>query len=250
MGVDAEMLVRNKGRHLTPTEIRDLSVRLAATFGTDAFMIFRPGEFGYTEGAHALRRCPTYAEYKAENYPDEEPWFVDKYGVRPGPEQQVYDQDGPPIIAEEGEQLIRIALAGRYYGEGYERGDPIVYINIAEFLELALPDAAIWYGGDSSGCVAEPFGPAERAKLKAYYFSTGHAPYRGAFGRSGGCRCDFCDLPMNNCGGGGAAAFYHCDGCGLNTVIDGGTRHDLPRHTDFFKWREAVATQQAKEARK
>jgi len=44
MGVDAQMLVKNRGRHLNADEVLMLSVDIAEAFGTDAFFITNDDE--------------------------------------------------------------------------------------------------------------------------------------------------------------------------------------------------------------
>lgn len=124
--------------------------------------------------------------------------------------------------AKSGETILRIHMggSGRYYGEGYERGPLFYYIAIAQWLEIRLPDAAIYYGGDSSDYVDEVFDKKRRESLWRHFCEVGHKPYNGTFSKTlgdGKIRfCNFCHITMNQNGfqqTGQFAAFY-CQGCG------------------------------------
>lgn len=84
---------------------------------------------------------------------------------------RVWSQDGEPILADEGEWLLSVNLSTRYYGIGYERGDLLTICATAEWCEMNIPNCEVWYGGDSSGVLAEPFGEAQRCALKAHLYS-------------------------------------------------------------------------------
>lgn len=216
MGVDAQMLVKTRG-DFSPQQVRRLSVDLCEAFGADAFFMQRPGEWDDTPptGQHALE-------------------IVEKY-----------EQDGDDILPATGEQFIEVHLSGRYYGEGYERGDLPKLIAIAEWLEHRIPDAEIFYGGDSDGICAEPFDKAARAELFAHFAKVGHRPYRGGFGsvfaKGYAPICKFCDYAMVNYGGGQGTEFYGCDGCGQKVVrFASGNITPVERGKDFFGVQEVV----------
>jgi len=122
--------------------------------------------------------------------------------------------------------MLEVFLSGRYYGEGYERGDVFRYIAIAEFMEHALPGCSVYYGGDSSGVVAELFGATEREQLKQYAFENGHDPYTRAFTKSDWTTtpvCKLCKIPMRQYGFGKDYATFSCAGCGHSVQTrDGG----------------------------
>lgn len=215
MGVDAEMFVRTRVP-LSELEVRKLSVDLVECFGTDNLMVTRPGQFTWEpEGRHALQ-------------------IVDKY-----------EQDGPDILPEPGEQFIRVHLFNRYYGRGYERGHLPAIIMVAMWLEARIPDAVIWYGGDSSGVCAEPFGPKERDELWRYFCDQGHRRYNSIWGRGEKEQtCAFCaDNVMTTCMWAGDTTGYVCNGCGLHREVagDGSIKED-PR-----EWPREVARRAAKE---
>ncbi len=205
MGIDAEMLVRTR-QQFTPREVRNLSVDLVEAFGTDTFLLIPdwvPDEYYENEftppadapGRHALRLI------------------------------KFYQQDGPDIHPESGESFIELSLMGRYYGEGYERGSITTYLAIAEWLEQRIPDARVFYGGDSSGVLAEQFDRAARERIFAHFCRVGHKPYRGGFGISvfdktlgGHPACGFCGPRMTETGGSRDYSFYSCGSCEAKVV--------------------------------
>ena len=146
------------------------------------------------------------------------------YGKRPVPlfRVNVYEQDGPDFVPDEGETIIEVSLVGRYYGIGYERGHLPTYLMVAEWLEHRFPGCVVYYGGDSSGVLAEPFDASARNALLKHYLTNGHAPYVGAFGSLGGGkiqppRCkERCveERGAHQYGFGDNYAAFHCAGCG------------------------------------
>jgi len=187
MGIDARMFVRTS-KPVTDEEIRDLAYRLVEGIGPKHFFLDREGRYGVPR--HALSRLTEF------------------------------DQDGPTLYPGRGETFIGVHLAGRYYGPGYERGDLPVILVVATWLEAAVPGAEMWYGGDSSGATAAPFGPTERAALFEHFVHVGHRPYDQGFGLFCGDGspppiCEFCARPMFDFGGGGGRTFFSCGGCGI-----------------------------------
>lgn len=131
----------------------------------------------------------------------------------------VYEQDGDDINPEPGETFLGVPLAGRYYGEGYERGPLLTYIGIAEFLETLIPEGRVWYGGDSSGICAEPFPRERRQALLDYAARVAHEPYESHFtdlAKDGvkAPECPVCAVTMPRCGWGPNYALFRCSGCG------------------------------------
>lgn len=215
MGVDAQMLVRTR-QAMSVADVRKLAGNLAATFGPDQFWIWddHKNKDG-TIGRHCLELI------------------------------KEYHQDGDPIFPEPGETFIEVHLGTRYYGIGYERGDIGFIIHVAEWLEANIPDAQIFYGGDSSGICAEPFDREARRKLFAYFCKVGHEPYVGGFGgilsdRESPPTCEFCQRTMISTGGGGGKTFYYCSGCGRKEIVDRLTKKTqlVPKNKDFFDMRE------------
>lgn len=219
-------------------QIRQVAARMAATLGHEGFRITRPdpdSRWVGPNGRHALSLVSTLAEVRSDHDGD-----IDWMGLPDdiSDDRQVYTQDGPAIVAEPGEQLIRVHMWSRYYGPGYERGDWPFIRGVAEFLEVAIPGAEVWYGGDSSGVCAQPLGEAARAEMTAYWLNQGHEAYRASFGtfrQSGAQTCAFCgDKPMHDTGGGGDRTFWHCDGCGLKRITTPTKTRDLKKDEDFF----------------
>jgi len=188
MGIDAEMFVRTR-EPITDEQIKQWNYQLGLIFGHDKFWIWSA---------------------------------VDTIGDRRAVQRvDIYEQDGPDIIPEDGETFLQLSPATRYYGEGYERGDLAFLITLAEWCETVIPGAEVWYGGDSSGVEAKPFDMARRRALFEYLCSEhGHGYFtRGwlsahEYGRP---HCDFCDVPMTRFGAGGNFASYICHGCGKET---------------------------------
>lgn len=250
MGVDPKLFARIKGQQnwMSDAHVRDLAVRLAAALGHERFTIITPGH-GFSwhpDGRHALSiETETVSARLAEIAEYDDKWASEERQrlSLADPSAIVITQDGPTIILGPDEQVVEAHLMSRYYGIGYERGDWPTIRAVAEFLELHIPGCAIWYGGDSSGVCAEPFGPAAREALNRHYLSVGHTPYRSHFGSFRGTpapHCSFCVADMQNSGGGGSEDFWFCEGCGQKTVTEDGVRHDLKPHADFFKWRDSV----------
>ena len=194
MGIDAEMFVRVKSR-LSEDDVRTLGYLLGKAFGHSKFNTIHPHESRY-EGDRAHNALEIVSEW---------------------------NQDGPTIHPEPREQFIRVHLATRYYGTGYERGDLLLILGVARWLEENIPNSSIWYGGDSSGVCAEPFGHAARESLWKHFRSNGHRPYNGYFDRNNNSpECPLCKEPATQYGSGGDFASFTCDGCGWKLVHKGG----------------------------
>lgn len=196
MGVDAEMFVRTRSGYI-PEQVREMAHDLAEAFGYSHFVIARPGKHSWLpQGRHALE-------------------LVD-----------VYEQDGPPIYPCVGEQFIQVHLFTRYYGKGYERGNWPFIDGVIRWLKMRIPDAEVWYGGDSSGICAELMDEAARNKLWRLFVKAGHKPYVHYDGWGHDREkptCDFCSAPMANYlwGPSGRRGFC-CHGCGLKLWTDDG----------------------------
>lgn len=181
MGVDAEMLVKT-WLPVSALNMKHLSWDLAQRFGCDVFWI---------------------------NPPDHRAVEI----------VSSYSQDGLDIVPEAGETFVKVHLWTRYYGPHYERGDAVLIIAVARYLEKTLAPCAVFYGGDSSGVCAEPFDAAARDKLWDHFAEHGHWPYQSYFGTHAPPApvCDFCDHKMVNSGWGPDADHYYCIGCGRHT---------------------------------
>lgn len=85
----------------------------------------------------------------------------------------VFLQDGPPIRPKPGETFVEVHLVCRYFGLGYPRGPMPLIAAVAEWLEKNIPGGEVWYGGDSSGALAEPLTKELREELLAYHAEEG-----------------------------------------------------------------------------
>lgn len=220
MGIDAEILVRKVPRSTVTDEwLKEISWRMCEAIGAEKFYI----------STDWCGRGPRLAIMRTGDCYKEE-------GEAPG---SVYHQDGDSIKADGDECLLELSLCGRYYGIGYERGDILTYCAIAEWLEANIPGCEVWYGGDSSGVCAKPFGDKERRELREHLYSNMGRHYfggfqrfdeerRGAAPRPPACaicpRGKYCGT-RNGFGGGPGNEYcaYHCPGCGKNAITrDGG----------------------------
>lgn len=189
MGVDPVMwAVLN--RRASDAEIRHWSYRLGEAFGPECFWVWRTGEPGGVR--HILSR----------QIPRQEDGEV--YGALP---ESIADTD-----------VLKVSLATRYYGEGYERGDLPTIIAVADFIEAALPvRGPVWYGGDCDDH-PKPWPPSARRTAFLHFARVGHQPYVGAFDRDvySAAHCLFCDAPMISTWRNGRAVLgYRCAGCAL-----------------------------------
>lgn len=139
----------------------------------------------------------------------------------------IYKQDGDDIVPKDGETFLNVPLGGRYYSDGYERGDLLAYVGIAEFLEVLIPDCAVWYGGDSSGVCAELFDRSARTKLLAHASKVSHDPYNSHFDSRRDVpqpMCQSCEFPMDRRGFGNNYALFTCNGCDWEIQIRDGQK--------------------------
>lgn len=233
MGIDAEMfaIIKGKAKWLAPADVLKASYELASTLGHGNFLINSKLEKPLFKGDtrhHALSIVQPHVDkdYERDDLRGKVVWF----------------QDGDPKVAAPDEQFIRVHLWQRYYGPGYERGNWPVIRSTAEWLEVNLPVHEIWYGGDSSGVVAEPFGEAARRAFNHHYLTNGHRPYvhhdNPFKARERKPVCPTCEAVMADTGGGGGQSFWSCDGCGQHAVTGHGKILWLkPRSKIFDYWK-------------
>lgn len=186
MGVDAVMRFTTK-RPLGEAELRKLAWKLAGAFYRDE--TFWCGQYGEPEQA-----------------------------ISKASESDLECADVP---LQDGEHLYTVHLKGRYYGPDYERGNLPEIVAVAEWIEANLPEAALWYGGDSSDKL-ERFDLATRQQLKLHFWQHGHKPYVSAFGFDKGMvppLCKLCREPMIESGGGGGNSFVFCYGCTAKAIV-------------------------------
>lgn len=240
MGVDAKMYVRlPAGHHVDPADVPRIAHDLVSVIGNEYFVIDdadMPPRYEWHKPHHAISIIGPITEGD-----DAYEWYLEKGYAKVG--DTVISNDGPPVILDPSEQLLRLHLMGRYYGPGYERGDWKSLLLIIMWLRRRFPAGQVWYGGDSSGVLAEHMTQAAIDRITECYLGVGHEPYVSGFGNVfGGGRhvgCPTCgDVPMHNCGGGGDREFYRCSGCGRQEIVVRGVRHRMPRHgkaRDFFE---------------
>lgn len=211
MGVDAKMFARVP-RAVPDDEVRALRIALGDAFGAKKFWIFRgknggeaplddaySEECGFDSGRHCIERV------------------------------REFTQDGEKILPREGETLLRVYPASRYYGIGYERGDLPFLLALARFLRDKT-GGEVWYGGDSSGICAQVLDQAYEAELWAHFVEHQHKPYRHAMSWDSGdgiptAFCAFCNQAMHRYGSGNGGLFapFSCEGCGADVETrDGG----------------------------
>lgn len=176
MGVGARMLIRRTGRALTQSELDDLCGRIRTDLPDNRFLC---GPDLYDRAHEELSFCPTVGEYRAwlrginhEQQGIDEligPDGIDLSTL--GDHLSMWDQDGPFIIAREGEQFIEAHPFELYFHEDYPRGHWPRIEAVTQWLEKAFPDDEIWYGGDSSGFLAFHLTPSRREQLGRLFAS-------------------------------------------------------------------------------
>lgn len=260
MGIDAEILIRYRGETPTDDQIARWSWLMCESIGAKHFFIgdgLPPAEYNAADKRwhEAFNAHPRYPEYKAldgmrdfdrrkpvheaifadigqppkclrraieltnERYPIEDDDFSDipKTHRAPG---MAWTQDGDPILAEPGETLLNVNVRTQYYGENYERGDILTICAIAEWAEVNMAPCEVWYGGDSSGVLAEPFHNERRAELRRHlYGDHGRDYFHYSRGKPNPAPkpCGLCipgDARFNQFGSGQNYCAVSCDGCG------------------------------------
>ncbi len=214
MGVDAQMCFILK-EPLSKDEVRQLAMDCFEAFGSGMMM------------AYGNRKHPE----KNQKGPLEELLKLGRRAHHCITATDEFTQDGDSIFPGEGEYLYEVHMWCRYYGIGYERGPLDRILSVARWFRTRLPEARIYYGGDSSGCVADEFTPEFEQELWAHFCDQGGKPYGGRFGgmfRGDGCKtpvCKLCKVPYIRYGGGGGGQYasFRCDGCGHHIQThDGG----------------------------
>ncbi len=198
MGVDAVMIVRLT-EHPSDRTVQQWSYRLAEAVGADHFFV--DDDDAAIAKAVAKGRPPRRALNLCT------------------PEDYSYSLRG--MDSEDGSSHLDVSLGGRFYGPGYERGDPWVYLAVAEWVERNLPNATVFYGGDSDTHL-DPFDRPAREALVAHWATHGGRPYRGSMW-SGGAHplqptCPLCSEKAAQFGSGGGYAAWTCLGCARHWV--------------------------------
>ena len=190
MGIDAQLLVKTKFKVNEGMVLR-WAYDLAYAFGSEQFFMIKPNQA--KKYGDAPRHCLS---------------IIDEY-----------TQDGDSLFPKKGETFIAVHLFTRYYGEGYERGDLPFIISVADWVKRNIPESEIWYGGDSSGVLAEPFDKKARELAWQHFCRVGRKPYVEAFDHLEGIVplvCELCKKPMLRKGWGnkGKYVLLVCPGCG------------------------------------
>lgn len=222
MGVDAMMFVGLKEK-MGPLAVRRISADMAEAFGAERFFITLP-----SEAPDSFNRKPRHAlEIMSKSEAQESEAFSGRPEVR---------------------QWLTVNLWGRYYGDGYERGDlPFLYC-LGRWLEIRFPGSVLLYGGDCDGDYQD-FSAGSRDALFAHFARVGHKPYNGGFSsmvKGERQTCEFCaGIPMNNYGGGQGQEFYRCDGCGFKGIRENGVLREI--EGEFFerKYKDAKTKAQS-----
>jgi len=207
MGVDARMVVR-LASPLTDAEIVDASYRLSEACGHhEVFWQSNDESMARGEMRRALNRVPPAGDEESE---------YRACGIEAG--------DG---------MLVWVSLWGRYYGEGYERGNLWTFIAVAEWMERNFHGCRVFYGGDT-GESLEPFSAREREELIAHWAANGGRPYYAREGKSYPSwygdehplrpTCPLCQYKATQYGSGREFASWQCDGCKRHWVWIGGDR--------------------------
>lgn len=233
MGVDAEMIVRIKGKEnwLDEKDLIRTAYEMASTLGHDNYFITLGDNKTYGTPHHALSIIQPIKTKEEAEYNGIEESLIGK---------TVFTQDGPDILAEEDEQFIKVHFWTRYYSEDYARGNWPVIRDTADWLRLKFPKGEVLYGGDSSGMCAEVLTVERQKELNDFYLKDGgKSYYRRGFGfmeKHNAPTCPCCKEPMFSFGGGGNTTFWNCDGCGMKSLTGLQPNPIFNRVKEITKW--------------
>lgn len=238
MGIDAQIFVKIKGREnwLDPKDELHTAYELASCLGHDNFHIFKGVDSNTANEPHCLEIIKPITEEEAKEYNYDES-LVGK---------ALYHQDGPPEIAEDGEQFINVHIASRYYGFGYARGDWPTIRSTIEWLWKRFPKGEVWYGGDSSGVEAGIITKRGLDELNDLYLTSGRKSYTRAngpfslFSNDPPPICKCCNEPLMSTGGGPKSSFWYCDGCGATAIKKAGMTYWGKRDQDIFELNKEI----------
>lgn len=158
-------------------------------------------------------------------------------------------KEAPSYVEETraGWQLFEVDCGGmRYYGPGYERGDPVFILTVADLLwHLAAKDGIdieMFYGGDIADGLPPPLDKAAHDALYAHFLEVGHAPYRIRDDSGKLTTCPCCKAgPIGQHGWGQGLTMGGCDGCGAEYVRD---------RQQGAEWRRAPDRERGEEQRR
>lgn len=195
MGIAVEMFAVTK-KKITNEQIAGLSYQLSCAFGYENFFMLR-------------KEDESSPEYRALE-------VVEAIGI-------LSDEDITEITPKEDETFVRVSFNDAFYNIGYERGNFPLYKNVAEWLEIKIPDAVIYYGGDTVYPIL--FDKEARGLLWKHYCEVNKTPYYEMFQKSEQRPiCDFCNHKMyqHSFSSNANEAKYICNGCGGKLQTDDG----------------------------
>ena len=82
-----------------------------------------------------------------------------------------------PFMPTQTGKWLNVNLWKSFYGLGYERGDIVLFIRCAEWLEENLPNCKVFYGNDVGDENIKLFDSVERRRYLAYFEKVGNEPY-------------------------------------------------------------------------
>jgi len=83
--------------------------------------------------------------------------------------------DKPPI--EDDSLWLNVGIECPTYEQGYERGDPELFVRVAGWLEERIPGCEVWYGNDAVDDSVKPFEVSRREAMLDHFRKVGHEPY-------------------------------------------------------------------------
>lgn len=245
MGIDAKILLRLKGGEPSDAQIAEWAWDLARAVGADKFFLqdglpkaaYKVALEKWLKAFDAHPKAPTFRLERDYDVRDalhkqiladigEVPEELNRAlelsdAYEDGIDGKIFHQDGDPILAANDEWFLTVNLWSRYYGIGYERGDLMTICAIAEWAEANIPNCEVWYGGDSSGVLAEKFDAAAREALKRHFYSPSGRDYFGGWAKQGSfptpAPCGLCipkEPRFNQHGFGQNFIAVNCGGCG------------------------------------
>lgn len=234
MGVDSRGYFTIPVEHkLSAEKLLALSVQAVKVCGSDTLWVYQ----NVSDDGREVK-CHHHALEEIQPYVSEYDDDKEYHGKR------VYLQDGDPVYFEDDVQAIEIHFWGRYYHPSYARGHWPSIREVYQFLKRVLDSwdiegARFYYGGDSSGAVAEEVTDEWLQMINDFYYGSAKDSYGQVFGRGRPTElCPTCNVQMNHHGGGGVHSYkyYACRGCGLKLVTSPvlGRLYDAHHHGDFF----------------
>lgn len=85
------------------------------------------------------------------------------------PFQLLEVEDIPTHIIGAKKYIYDLGLIYPYFDEGYQRGNPIMFVELCVTIETTITDAVIWYGHDVDDSSLEVFCLEKRERLISLY---------------------------------------------------------------------------------